>query len=90
MLSVLVIVQVFGQKDGDEQGLEAPEKFQLEADKEAVQKAYRGWWTKSQADYEERMDWYKKPSLVVLCIGELILSRAEYGMDIIWEDIRNI
>lgn len=60
LLSVLVFVQAFGQKGGDEQGLEAPEKFQLEADKEAVQKAYKGWWTKSQANYEERMDWYKK------------------------------
>ena len=35
-ISVLVFVQAFGQKGGDEQGLEAPEKFQLEADKEAV------------------------------------------------------
>lgn len=48
----------FAQNKGDEQGMEIPDNLQLREDKDAVRKAYDGWWAESQKNLDERMDWY--------------------------------
>lgn len=48
------------QNKGDEQGMEIPENLQLKEDKDAARKAYEGWWTASQKNLEERMEWYNE------------------------------
>lgn len=53
-------ITVFSQNSGDEQGMEVPENLQLQADKDALQKAYDGWWKNSRKNYDERMDWYRQ------------------------------
>lgn len=46
-------------QSGDEQGLVAPKGLDLKEDEVAFNKALRGWWKKSQENYDERMAWYK-------------------------------
>jgi alpha-L-fucosidase len=46
--------------DGDEQGMEVLESLQLPEDREAVRKAFDGWWTKSQNNAQQRMEWYNE------------------------------
>ncbi len=48
------------QNSGDEQGMEIPEDLQLPQDKEAVKKAYEGWWLESHKNTDERMEWYNE------------------------------
>jgi hypothetical protein len=50
-------VELF-QDNGGEQGMEILDYLQLPQDKEAVKKALEGWWTESQKNLEERMEWY--------------------------------
>ncbi len=58
-ISLLVINSV-SQDKGSEQGMEMLDKLQLPQDKEAVRKAIDGWWTASQKNLQERMDWYNE------------------------------
>lgn len=60
LLGGLCVSQSFAQNSGDEQGLEVPENLQLQADKDALRKAYDGWWKESRKNYEERMAWYNQ------------------------------
>lgn len=46
------------QNKGDEQGLSVLERLQLSEDKDAGKRAYDGWWTESQKNLDERMNWY--------------------------------
>lgn len=52
------VLTVQSQNRGDEQGMAILEKLQLPQDKEAVSEAYATWWTKSQENLDQRMEWY--------------------------------
>ena len=58
LLCGLMVPKVFAQYNGDEQGLEIPENLHLQSDKDAIRKAYDGWWTESQKNHKERMAWF--------------------------------
>lgn len=57
-LFFLLSLTVESQNRGDEQGMAILEKLQLPQDKEAVAEAYATWWTKSQENLGQRMEWY--------------------------------
>ena len=57
-LFFLLSLTVQSQNKGDEQGMAILEKLQLPQDKEAVAEAYATWWTKSQENLGQRMEWY--------------------------------
>lgn len=52
------VLTVLPQNKGDEQGMAILERLQLPQDKEAVSEAYATWWTKSQENLGQRMEWY--------------------------------
>jgi len=57
-LFFLVSSTALSQNKGDEQGMAILEKWQLPQDKEAVAEAYATWWTKSQENHVQRMEWF--------------------------------
>ena len=52
------VLAVQSQNKGDEQGMTILERLQLPQDNEAVSEAYATWWTKSQENLDQRMEWY--------------------------------
>lgn len=58
LLFLFTCTAAFALNKGDEQGMEVMDKLQLPQDKEVVQKAYAGWWAKSQKNLKQRMEWF--------------------------------
>jgi alpha-L-fucosidase len=57
---LLSCVTLIAQNSRDEQGMEVSESLQLAEDKEAVRKAYDGWWKDSRKNLDSRMEWYNE------------------------------